>query len=193
MSIQLPVSRSDDGLTVLEFLQVRIPAAPVGYLRQLLKKQKVCLRDTPCREGDVVQSDDLITLPESGRLLELLDTPLNREPEVDVLFESRELLVVNKPPGVALHAGLGHEADNLAARVASLLRERGDHFRVAPVHRLDLETSGPVLFGKGRQACRLRSGAARTATNTEMLLGAANFQTGRASLGKTIALHPVCV
>lgn len=34
-----------------------------------------------------------------------------------------------------------------------MLEQRGEKFTVAPVHRLDLETSGPVMFGKGRQAC----------------------------------------
>ena len=35
------VSKDEDGLTVEQFLQQRIPSAPPGYLRQLLKKGKV--------------------------------------------------------------------------------------------------------------------------------------------------------
>ena len=150
---ELVVAVAEDGLSVLEFLQRRIPAASPGYLRQLLKKGKVTTLSGPLADGDPLQEADVVYLPDSGRLQELMSVVADPAIEIEILFESRELLVVNKPPGLAIHSSVGHESDNLTARVEALLAQRGDQFSVAPVHRLDLETSGPVMFGKGRQSC----------------------------------------
>lgn len=153
MNTELTVETAEAGFTLLEFLQRRIPAATPGYLRQLLKKGKVTSGGAALTQESVLTSGDLIFLPDSGRLQELMAVVPDRVSAIEILFESRELLVVNKPAGLAVHSSVGHEHDNLTDRVASLLKQRGDQFSVAPVHRLDLETSGPVMFGKGRQAC----------------------------------------
>lgn len=149
----LTVAPTEAGLTSLEFLQRRIPAAPPAYLRQLLKKGKVLGADGPLSAGAKLAAGAQLRLPESERLRELLNAPAAAGSEVKILFESREILIVDKPAGLAIHSSVGHERDNLAARVAELLAQRGDKFKVAPIHRLDLETSGPVLFGKGKLAC----------------------------------------
>lgn len=147
----LTVSPDEQGLSLLDFLQRRIPAAPLGYLRQLLKQGKILAGTTALGEEVHVTGGMTLHLPASGRLREFLATV--PPPEVAILLESRELLIVDKSAGVAIHAGLGHETDNLTCRIEALLQRRGERFQVAPIHRLDLETSGPVLFGKGRKAC----------------------------------------
>lgn len=149
----LTVEPSEQNLTVLEFLQRRIPAAPRAFLRQLLKKGKVVGQAGALGEEDALQVGAAVRLPDSGRVRELLDAPPPASERVRILFESREILVVDKPAGLAIHASVGHEEDNLTARLEALLAERGDRFKIAPVHRLDLETSGPVMFGKGKKAC----------------------------------------
>ena len=149
----LTVEPTEAGLAILDFLQIRIPAAPPAYLRQLLKKGKVLGADGPLSMAAKLTAGTQLQLPESERLRELLNAPAAAGSEVQILFESREILIVDKPAGLAIHSSVGHEGDNLAARVAELLARRGDKFKVAPIHRLDLETSGPVLFGKGKLAC----------------------------------------
>jgi RluA family pseudouridine synthase len=150
----LTVEPTESGLTALDFLQRRIPAAPSAYLRQLLNKGKVLGAAGPLAAGDHLATGARVNLPASGRLQELLDAPeAIADTGIQILFESREILIVDKPAGLAIHSGVGHEGDNLTARVAELLARRGDKFRVAPIHRLDLETSGPVLFGKGKLSC----------------------------------------
>lgn len=153
MDREMVVGAGEDGCSVLEFLQRRIPAASQGYLRQLLKKGKVSSGSGVVAASDLLRVNDVVRLPDSGRLQELMTVVVDPGAEIDVLFESRELLVVNKPAGLAVHSSLGHEDDNLTGRVEAMLVQRGDKFSVAPVHRLDLETSGPMMFGKGRKAC----------------------------------------
>ncbi len=60
-------------------------------------------------------------------------------------------MVLNKPAGLAIHRAVGH-TDNLLHRVQDFLSLRKETFQVSPVHRLDIGTSGAVLFGKGRAA-----------------------------------------
>ncbi|SEA40525.1 23S rRNA pseudouridine955/2504/2580 synthase [Desulfuromusa kysingii] len=141
------------GLKAELFLQEVIPAAPVGYLRQLFKKGKVKSDDATISANDSLTVGARISVPDSARIHELLTAPQRSAPKIDILYESREILIVNKPAGLAIHTSHGHERDNLTDRVAEFLLHRGDKFHAAPVQRLDLETSGPVLFGKGKKSC----------------------------------------
>ena len=147
------VDKDEATLSALEFLQRRVPAAPPAYLKQLLKKGKVRGPNGPLTAADRLNTADRVQLPDSARLQELLNIPRSSAAGVVILYESREILLVDKPAGLAIHSSQGHETDNLTARVETLLKERGSRFQVAPAHRLDLETSGPVLFGKGKEAC----------------------------------------
>ena len=112
-----------------------------------MRKGKARRQGIPLEAEAAVRSGDLIHLPDSERLLAFLSAP----DRVEILFESREILVANKPAGLAVHRSMGHE-DNLTERLQALVRQRGEVYRVAPAHRLDAETSGPVLFGKGQKA-----------------------------------------
>lgn len=147
------VSAEETDLTAEQFLQQHIPAAPVAYLRQLFKKGKIRSADKNMAADDCLTVGIKISLPNSSRIQELLLNLQDSSPQLDILYESREILIINKPAGLAIHKGKGHERDNLTDRVTAFLLERGDKFQVAPVQRLDLETSGPVLFGKGKKSC----------------------------------------
>ncbi len=147
------VSEDADNSSVEVFLQQQIPAAPHGYLRQLLKKGKVRSGERILSAADSVTAGMEIALPASQRLHDLLTQPEQSQANIDILYESREVLIVYKPAGLAIHNSQGHERDNLNDRVTAFLQQRGDKFRAAPVQRLDLETSGPVLFGKGKKSC----------------------------------------
>lgn len=145
------VEQHEAGQSLLQFLQQRIPAAGRGYLRQLLKKGRICSEGAPCTADAPVSEGQCITLGSSARLQELVNQTPAAATEFNILYESAEMLVVDKPAGVAVHSSSGHEDDNLTSRVQNYLK--GKRFQVAPIHRLDVGTSGPVLFGKGKKAC----------------------------------------
>ncbi|MEJ2200927.1 MAG: RluA family pseudouridine synthase [Desulfuromonadaceae bacterium] len=147
--IEWHITEEDQGLA-LAFLQRKIPAAPIGYLRQLLRSGKVRCHGGLLAADDALRPGDRVILPESSRLQTLLAAP--PPVQLDIRYETRELLIVNKPAGLAVHRGKGHEQDNLQTQLEQLMRTQKAPFAIAPVHRLDLETSGPVLFAKGKQA-----------------------------------------
>lgn len=146
--LSFTVRKGEEDLPFALLLQRRIPLAPAAYLRQLLRQGKISTDDDLLDAERRLPVGTIVHLPDSARLKELLArTPLQ------ILHEDRNLLIVAKPPGLAVHAGQGHEEENLTALCQKLLKARGERFSVAPIHRLDLETSGPLLFGKGKAAC----------------------------------------
>lgn len=145
------LEHDEEGLTALEFLRRRLPSAPPAYLRQLLRKGRIRRCGEPLQTESIVRPGDRLQLPNSRRLQELMNSS-KTEPPVEILYENRGLLAVFKTSGLAVHRGTGHESDHLLGRVRALMAARREPFGVAPVHRLDAPTSGPVLFGKGRKS-----------------------------------------
>lgn len=74
-----------------------------------------------------------------------------------ILFEDHHLLALYKPPGLVMHAATGHETGLVEWLRNQLARRSGSQkprHPVSPVHRLDRDTSGVVLFGKTEAALR---------------------------------------
>jgi 23S rRNA pseudouridine1911/1915/1917 synthase len=88
--------------------------------------------------------------------------------DLDVLYEDKSLLAVNKPAGMVVHPGAGTREDTLVhallAHCAGTLSGIGGVERPGIVHRLDRETSGVIVVAKTDQAHRelARQFAART-------------------------------
>ena len=83
-----------------------------------------------------------------------------------VVHEDGEVLVVDKPPFMLVHPTLPEHDRTLAHGVAWHLREQGVQAAVHPVHRIDRDTSGLVLFARTGHAhhrldVQLRAGEIR--------------------------------
>ena len=71
--------------------------------------------------------------------------------ELDILHETADYMVLNKPPGVVVHPAPGHESGTLTQAVikyAPELQGVGEPGREGLVHRLDKDTSGLIVFAK---------------------------------------------
>ena len=83
---------------------------------------------------------------------------LRAEPEaipLEILYEDNDILVVNKPPGMTVHAGAGQAGGTLVNALlgrGQSLSSAGDALRPGIVHRLDKETSGTILVAKNDTA-----------------------------------------
>jgi len=144
-----PINQHEDGQSLLDALHLRVPSAPLGYLRQLCKKQRILLDAGTVDCDRIVARGEQVTVKPSERWQKLLaQAPLQPN---QVLYEDDHCLIIDKPAGLATHHAQGHD-DNLLQRVRDFLRLRGETFQVAPVHRLDRGTSGAILFGKGKKA-----------------------------------------
>jgi 23S rRNA pseudouridine1911/1915/1917 synthase len=76
---------------------------------------------------------------------------------LDIIFENDDLMVVNKPAGMVVHPGAGHETGTLVHAALSHAPEMegiGGERRPGVVHRLDKNTSGLILLAKNDPAHR---------------------------------------
>jgi len=84
--------------------------------------------------------------------------PLRAEPEsipLDLLYEDDDVVVVNKPAGMTVHAGAGNTRGTLVNALlgrGQTLSQSGDALRPGIVHRLDKDTSGIILVAKNDAA-----------------------------------------
>ena len=115
---------------------------------QVLLNGEVC--DSPSHKlktGDEIE----ISVPEA-----VDDTPVPEDIPLDIVYEDEALIVINKPVGLVVHAGAGHNDGTL---VNALLHHCGDTLsgiggvkRPGIVHRLDKDTSGLMLVAKTDKA-----------------------------------------
>ena len=68
--------------------------------------------------------------------------------DLDIVYEDKWLLVINKPAGIAIHPSILHYSDSLCNGVKFYFDSIGLKKKIRPVNRLDLNTSGLVVFAK---------------------------------------------
>lgn len=143
------VTEREHQLPLLAALAWRIPTAPAGFLRKCCSKGRIRRGAVILTAEMLVYAGDTLDVSVSQRMAEILAaSPLLPQ---QVLHEDRFALVVDKPAG-----WLTHPADapggSLQEKAQNYVEARGEAYRIAPIHRLDRGTSGPVLLGKGKLA-----------------------------------------
>lgn len=100
-----------------------------------------------------LQENDILEIFLSEESIEAMIKPfVPVKPEklgLDIVYEDDELLVLNKPKGLLTHPDKSEYKNTLATMVHFYLKDLCTNtFRPAPVHRLDKNTSGVVIFAK---------------------------------------------
>lgn len=72
--------------------------------------------------------------------------------DLNILYEDEFTLVVNKPAGCEIYPGQQEQQDTLANYVSAYYEASGQACRIRHIHRLDKETTGPVLYAKNKLA-----------------------------------------
>ncbi|MFC5530888.1 RluA family pseudouridine synthase [Cohnella yongneupensis] len=72
--------------------------------------------------------------------------------ELNILYEDEFTLVVNKPAGIEVHPSEHGQRKTLAHAVAAYYEMSGQEIRVRHIHRIDKDTTGPVLYAKNEFA-----------------------------------------
>ena len=125
--------------TIQEFFDEYIPSKKMQHL--LIQNKHILLNGNPVkREDDIVGlSLDLNIYPETYSY-----EKTNLEP--DVVYEDELVLIVNKPKDILVHSD-GSKEITLTAMVESYFRDN-NYIAALPIHRLDKETSGLVVYSK---------------------------------------------
>lgn len=131
---------------VESFLHNLLPAAPLSYVRKLIKSGHLAVNGGRAEPGAMLRLGDAVTLKESARTREM---QVAGRPEADILYEDDRILVLGKEPGVPVHRAAEDEGRNLVSLAEAFIRrQRGVELKLRPVNRIDRGTSGAVIMAK---------------------------------------------
>jgi 23S rRNA pseudouridine1911/1915/1917 synthase len=140
------------GVRLDRFVGEKCPGLSRTRAQKLIAGDFVTVNGRPARASYRLEAGDRIAVeipPEPPASLAPEDIPLN------IVYEDADLLVVDKPAGLAVHPAPGHPSHTLANAVLNYLpalAESGDSLRPGIVHRLDKDTSGLLVVAKNPAA-----------------------------------------
>lgn len=129
------------GNTVDEFLNAFRQSKKNKYL--LVQNRQILLDDEPVKNGMERIGNRKIVLLNGNEEIDWVqaDTPCQK------VYEDPFVLIVHKEPGIIIH-GDPDDRDCLNARVAKYYADNDMHVSVRPIHRLDRDTEGLVIYSK---------------------------------------------
>ncbi len=113
----------------------------------ILINYKPAKAKTPLKQGDIVQI--WLTPPEPLPYLK------PEKMHLDILFEDKHIIVINKSSGITVHPAPGHKSGTLVnGLLAHCKNLPGINGKLRPgiVHRLDKDTSGCIVVAKSQEA-----------------------------------------
>lgn len=146
------VTSAHAGQRIDNFLMRELKDVPKSYIYRILRKGEVRVNKKRIKqtykllEGDTVRIPPVF-LPEKAAKPTAPESLL-KAIEASIILEDDDLILINKPSGMAVHGGSGVRY----GLIESFRQLRPNMPFVELVHRLDKETSGIVMLAKNRQA-----------------------------------------
>jgi 23S rRNA pseudouridine955/2504/2580 synthase len=147
MAWEIVVPQTEEPKKLENFLKNRFH---IGYVRKLFRKSGVRINGQRSGPEQVTRPGDRIQLYIPFEKYKHETKKIDRASSFEIIFEDHNLLVLNKPAGLAVHEGKGIlKRDSLIGMLETSYRAQG----VVPklVHRIDRETSGLLVAGKDKR------------------------------------------
>lgn len=133
------------------FLSEASQTASRTFWQRAIRSGLVRLNGKSCRPSEMVEAGDEIRwteapIVEAARLV----SPLNAFAPERILYQDRDLLVIDKPKDLVVHPSRGHHDDTLVHYLLPWLSDvdqTGD-FRPGIIHRLDKDTTGCMIVAR---------------------------------------------
>lgn len=143
--------RGQQPLRLDKFLSDHLAGISRNRISAAVRAGAVLVNDKPAKPSYKVKPADIVSvvLPHPKTDFEVLpeDIPLN------IIYEDKEVLVLNKAPGMVVHPGHGNFNGTLVNALAHHLSALpGDPVRPGLVHRLDKDTTGLMVIAKTETA-----------------------------------------
>lgn len=148
-TIEVTVDEAYDGKKLKVFMRGRVKTSAATLNKLKNDPMGLLLNGAHVRTIDPVHTGDVLTinLPEEENGI-----PVSDFSDLNILYEDEDLLVLNKPSGIAMHPTHNHQGDTLANKVAGYLASKGKNAVFRAVGRLDKCTSGLVIIALNRHA-----------------------------------------
>lgn len=131
-----------------KFLADQLPDHSRSQIQGWIKDEQVTVNSEPSKANYKLQQDDVIALS----IPEPVD--IDAQPEdiaIDIVYEDKDVVVINKPQGMVVHPSLGHEGGTLVNALLYHIKDlSGINGKIRPgiVHRIDKDTSGLLMVAK---------------------------------------------
>jgi len=153
------VSEDHDGQRLDNFVSARLKGLPRSAIYRMIRTGQVRINGGRSKPSTRLDEGDEVRIPparirESGKAF--ISEQVCRQIHDAILFKNSGLLVINKPSGMAVHAGSG-----LPWGLIDVVRQNfpGEFCELA--HRLDRETSGCLVLARSGKALKHLSGLFR--------------------------------
>jgi len=163
---ELTVGKNDAGMRLDRFISKSVPGLPAGLMQKFIRCKNIkhngarAQRDARVREGDVLSlyiADAFFESPGEDDRFYAAFTP-----HLDILYEDENLLLLNKRPGLVVHADETEKVNTLIHHVQAYLYQKGEwdprkenSFTPALCNRIDRNTGGIVLAAKNAETLRV--------------------------------------
>jgi 23S rRNA pseudouridine955/2504/2580 synthase len=163
---EITVKKNDAGQRLDRFVAKALPLLPSALLQKYIRLKRVKVngrgsqRDARLTEGDVLQlyiNDEFFDQPtEENRFLSIF------RPSLDIVYEDENLLLVNKRPGLVVHADENEKVNTLVNHIQAYLYQKKEwnprqenSFAPALCNRIDRNTGGIVIAAKNAETLRI--------------------------------------
>jgi 23S rRNA pseudouridine1911/1915/1917 synthase len=191
--VQFLVDASGTGRRLDHWLHQQLPQYSRARIQEWIKAGRAQVNGVPARASQGLRTGDTVEI-EPAELPPLKATP--EDIPLRVLYEDAAVIAIDKPAGMAVHAGAGLHSGTLVNALLhrfDSLSQLGGDLRPGIVHRLDRLTSGVLLVAKNDAAHRdlARQFAGREVEKIYLALvqGRVKNDTGR--IDRPIARDPV--
>jgi|SRR5579863_2228152 len=190
--LRIQADARDGGMRLDHVLHARLPQFSRARLQEWIKGGQVLVNGAARRASYLVRALDAIDVVPAE------PPPLYATPEdipLKVLYEDADLVAIDKPAGMVVHAGAGVRSGTLVNALLGrfgALSQAGGPLRPGIVHRLDRYTSGVLLVAKNDVAHRrlAEQFASRRVEKTYLAMVHGKVKLDRGRIEKPIARDP---
>ena len=159
------VTPDEDNMRVDRFLEARFPTLSFSHIQRIVRKGELRVNGKRADSKDRLQTGQSVRIPPLRLDAPKLTASLSDAEKKTLaalkdmtLFEDDDVMVLNKPAGLAVQGGSG-TTRHVDLMLEAMRDNRGQKPRL--VHRLDKETAGCLLVAKTRFAATALTGAFR--------------------------------
>ena len=153
-SITFLVNKAEDGSRLDKFLAAKINDLTRSNLKKIIEIGNVKIDNkiiiSPSKK---IKKNQTISINVKKKINnKLIPSKVN----LDIRFEDKDILVINKPKGMVVHPGAGNYNNTLANALVNKFKNKlsdlGGKMRPGIVHRIDKDTSGLLVIAKNNLA-----------------------------------------
>ena len=163
---EITIGKNDAGQRLDRFVSKSLPLLPPALLQKYIRLKRIkcngarAQRDQRLSAGDVLQlyiNDEFFDKPREDNLFLTLF-----KPSLDIVYEDENLLLLNKRPGLVVHADETEKVNTLINHIQAYLYQKREWnprwenaFTPALCNRIDRNTGGIVIAAKTAEALRI--------------------------------------